>query len=47
MVTDFSVNAAGAIVVVTIGRPAVGRHHAHIVGRLDGSDWKTTEIDRI
>ena len=46
-VTDFSVDASGTMVVVTIGRPAVGRYHAHLSVRQEGADWKISAIDRI
>ena len=46
-VTDFSVDASGSMVVLTIGRPAVGRYHAHLTVRQEGADWKITAIDRI
>jgi hypothetical protein len=46
-VTEFSVDTSGTMVVVTIGRPAVGRYHAHLAVRQLGADWKITAIDRI
>jgi hypothetical protein len=46
-VTDFSVDASGTMVVVTIGRPSIGRYHAHLTVRQEGADWKITAIDRI
>jgi hypothetical protein len=46
-VTDFSADTSGSVVVMTIGRPAVGRYHAHLAVRRDGADWRITGIDRI
>jgi hypothetical protein len=46
-VTDFSVNASGSLVVLTIGRPAVGRYHAHLTVRQEGGYWRITALDRI
>lgn len=46
-VTDFSVAAAPPLVVITIGRPKIGRYHAHLQMKQEATGWKITAIDRI
>lgn len=46
-VTEFSVAAAPPLIVITIGRPKIGRYHAHLQMKQETTGWKITAIDRI